>query len=228
MYCSWTYTSKKYKKDWKNVFEGCTALVSIQIPELVEEIHGFAFGSCTNLTTVTFTEGSKLNLIKTSAFQDCGLTSFIAPSSLWTIEEGAFKGCIALEHIKVPFVGETYGAGGRQSRFCYIFGTVFYEGSYDVPSGEVGINFYIPSTLQTVEIVVDPTAYLIIASKAFENCYSIKSIVVEKINADYAFDYISEGAFKGCYVLEEIALPYVGSIIGSTGSTVSVWLCIWF
>ena len=207
------------KKIGENVFNGCTALVSIQIPNLVEEIHGFAFGSCTNLTTVIFTEDSKLKLIKTSAFQDCGLTSFIVPSSLstLTIDEGAFNGCAALEYIKLPFVGKACGSTGRNARLGHIFGTVFYEGSYEVPSGEVGINFYIPSSLQTVEIVVEPAGYIYIGSNVFEDCYSIKSITVEKDYIDYNLDFIEVGAFKGCYGLEEIALPFVGYNIWSVG-----------
>lgn len=60
-------------------FDDCTALVSIPIPDSVIELRS-CFGNCTALTTVTFTEKSKLSFIANDTFDGCSsLTEITLP-----------------------------------------------------------------------------------------------------------------------------------------------------
>ena len=60
-----------------------------------------AFGSCTDLTSVTFPD--TLTSIGVIAFGDCtGLTSIAIPDSVTSIGVGAFYGCTGLTSITIP------------------------------------------------------------------------------------------------------------------------------
>jgi len=69
---------------------------AITILDSVTSISDSAFKDCSNLTTVTFTEGSQLQTIGNSAFQDCirlTTVTFATGSQLQTIGNSAFQRC---------------------------------------------------------------------------------------------------------------------------------------
>jgi len=80
-------------------FSKCTALHSVKIPANVETIGRYAFGGCTNLVNVAFADNGKLHTIGRIAFADSGITEFVAPASLRTIQRQAFTGCKALKKV---------------------------------------------------------------------------------------------------------------------------------
>ena len=54
------------------------------------------------MTSVTFTENSKLNIIEDHAFRSSGVTSIIIPDSVTTIGNYTFRGCSALTSVTLP------------------------------------------------------------------------------------------------------------------------------
>ena len=71
------------------VFEGCTTLESVSIPNSVTRIGEFAFRGCTTLTSITIP--SSVTTIGNSAFSGCtGLTNVVIPSSISTINSNVF------------------------------------------------------------------------------------------------------------------------------------------
>ncbi|SFH98873.1 Listeria/Bacterioides repeat-containing protein [Pseudobutyrivibrio sp. OR37] len=81
-------------------FKGCTKLKNIVIPNQVTLIDKYAFQNCTGLTNVTF--GSKLSKIGYGAFMSCaGLTELNIPDNVTTIDEYAFLSCTGLKKISV-------------------------------------------------------------------------------------------------------------------------------
>ena len=62
-------------------------------------IYDNAFWACRGLKIVTFQEGSRLQKISFSCFEDSGLEEFVAPSGLREIEGGAFYGCKSLKQV---------------------------------------------------------------------------------------------------------------------------------
>ena len=78
-----------------------SGITEIVIPASVDVVSGFAY--CTNLTTVTFEDGSNAKKIGRNAFEGCtNLTSFNIPEGVETIENGAFSGCSSLTSIEIP------------------------------------------------------------------------------------------------------------------------------
>ena len=83
------------------VFENCTALKSITIPDSVIYLGGWAFSRCAALTDVII--GNGLTKIKSNTFQECGaLTTVKLGIQVATIDEQAFYGCFALQSINFP------------------------------------------------------------------------------------------------------------------------------
>ena len=72
-----------------------------QIPEGVTEIFGYAFGLCSNLTSVTIPES--VTVIDGAAFIECsGLTSMVIPQNVTKIGITAFLGCSGLTSVTIP------------------------------------------------------------------------------------------------------------------------------
>ena len=82
-------------------FDGCTGLVSVKIPDSVDEIGSRAFEGCANLATVDF--GNGLKSIDVLAFSNCvSLTSIDIPDTVTHIGYWAFSNCTALANIDLP------------------------------------------------------------------------------------------------------------------------------
>lgn len=72
---------------------------SIVVPSSVKTIGGFAFEGMETLESVTFSAGSRLEVIGDEAFAYTGITSFTMPASLRTLGQIAFLGCHDLRTI---------------------------------------------------------------------------------------------------------------------------------
>ena len=85
----------------KSAFEGCSSLISINIPSSVTSIAQFAFSGCSSLTSIIIP--SSVTYIGRDAFSGCSsLTSINIPSSVTNIGFGAFYGCSSLTSINIP------------------------------------------------------------------------------------------------------------------------------
>ncbi|HAL60457.1 MAG TPA: hypothetical protein DCP64_14115, partial [Sarcina sp.] len=84
-------------------FRGCTAITGIEFPAALTVIGSNAFRDCTSLTTVTFSEGSTLETIRNSAFENDKLLESVAiPEGTSKIGEYAFYDCSALKKVTMP------------------------------------------------------------------------------------------------------------------------------
>ena len=127
---------------------GFTSLTSITIHSGVTSIGNYAFYGCSNLTDVSFAEGSELTSIGDHAFFSCSsLTSLEIPAGVTSIGRDAFTGCSNLESV-------TFAAGSRLT-------TIGYSA------------FYGCSSLTSIEI---PAGVTSIGSDAFRACSNLETI----------------------------------------------------
>jgi hypothetical protein len=90
------------------MFDSCSSLTSVTIPNSVTSIGVWAFIGCTNLTSVTIP--NNVTNIGMSAFQGCtSLTNIIIPNSITNIAPYVFLGCTKLE--KIFFQGNAPSLG---------------------------------------------------------------------------------------------------------------------
>ena len=81
-------------------FEGCTALTSIDLSNILE-IKSQVFQECSSLTSVVIPDGVKY--IGLALFYGClNLTSVIIPDSVESIGDNAFQECSSLTSITIP------------------------------------------------------------------------------------------------------------------------------
>ena len=76
---------------------------SVDIAAGITNLPDFAFVDCTNLTSVTFEDGSKLTTIGGSAFSGCSsLKEINLPEHVKTIYGNAFRSCASLTYVYLP------------------------------------------------------------------------------------------------------------------------------
>ncbi len=86
----------------RNCFNGCTSLSSVTIPNSVTEIGESAFTNCTSLRCEYINLPDNLTEIKGHVFENCtSFTSIVIPSTIDTIGNSAFWGCSSLSSITV-------------------------------------------------------------------------------------------------------------------------------
>ena len=125
----------------------------------VTRIANAAFENCTGITGVILPE--TIDYLGTSVFSNCqSLTRVTLPSTITTIPNATFKGCTSLIDFKVP-------EGVHQ----------IYEHAFSNCTNLESI--YLPSTFELSKI-----GYL----NAFQDCPSLKTIIVDEKNPEYYSD----------------------------------------
>ena len=80
------------------MFEGCSSLTSVTIPNSVQTIDYEAFYNCTGLSSITIP--NSVRTIGTNAFYNCtGLTTIVLPNSVTNIGQSVFDNCSNLDTI---------------------------------------------------------------------------------------------------------------------------------
>lgn len=121
-----------------------SALKQISIPRTVTRIGSAAFSGCTNLASVSLSEG--LTVISSNLFADCrSLTELTIPATVTSIATDAFSGCSSLNSI-------TLAAGN--TAFTMKDGVLYDSAVTEVYFMPANITAYeIPATLESATIV---------------------------------------------------------------------------
>lgn len=174
-------------------FDGNVSLVSIEIPKGVEELHGRTFAGCSNLTEVTFAQGTQLHTIGDREFyidqnNDAAphLTHIDLPETLGSIGTFAFENLTSLEEIVIPAGVTTLGAA--MFRGCEgLLSASFASGS---TISEIPGSFF-DRCLHLAEVTI-PETVVTVGEHAFSNCQAL---------GDFDFSHIVSigmGAFNAC------------------------------
>ena len=181
-------------------FYECGSLVSLTLPEGIEEIGTSAFHECVNLREITLP--STLRTIGQQAFRGCSaLTEITLPAGVTTLEEGAFCYCEKLTTIHLPEGLTDIGANA----FAYC---------HDLRE------LALPSTLRSLGTGA-LTQCLLLETETYGNCrylgnwlISASSPDVSEVSLKPTTIGIYAGAFSGCYQLTAIELPASVRYIG--------------
>ena len=168
-----------------------TALKEITIPSSVEKIGKYAFLSCSNLEKVSFSENSKLMIIKDSAFSKCPkLESIQLPDEVEIIQDNCFS-YTGLKSIVIPSHIDTISP---RTFYCcnQLKKVVLSDNIYEI--GEFA--FARNNMLKRIDL---PNSVEQIKSCAFMDCYNLKKVnTTEKTR----LIIIEEGSFENTQIEE--------------------------
>lgn len=124
-------------------FLDCSSLASVFLPSGMTVVPKQFFSGCTNLREVELPAG--IDSIKTSAFNNSGITRLKLPEGVKYIGDYAFYGCRSLQETNLPesveHVGEYAYSGCQQSLKEPLYNSKIFacmasrSGEYDVPDG---------------------------------------------------------------------------------------------
>ena len=150
-----------------SAFQGCTSLKSITIPDSVTSIGGYAFDGCSSLTSVTIPDS--VTSIGGYAFDDCRrLTSVTIGNGVTSIGNWAFKCCTELKSITIGNSVTSIGYGAFE--YC--------------------------NSLTSITI---PDSVTSIGDFAFRGCTSLTSVTIPD-----SVTKIENWAFYECTLLTEV------------------------
>ena len=191
---------------------------SIHIPSTVTYIGTYAFSGCSDLTSVTFAENSKLEKFATTTsssgisrtFEQTGITSIELPASLKELSGYLFYQCTALKTVTFAEGSKLSKIGKWAFKNCSALETVVLDDS--IPLETINEEAFGDSGLQSIFI---PKTVTLIETKAFNACKSLSDVTFSADGTDeLEFEngtYSSSkyyGVFSGCSALTSITLPY--------------------
>lgn len=182
-------------------FYGCFSLTSIEIPNSVTSIGRQAFCNCYDLTSAVIS--NSVTSIQFQTFAGCGLTSIEIPNSVTSIDNYAFNGCVDLTSIEIP--NSVTNIGQYAFRDCE--GLTFIE----IPNSITSISEFAFSGCSGLTSIKIPKSVMSIESSAFKGCSGLASIEIPN-----SVMSIGSSAFENCSGLASIEIPNSVTKIGNT------------
>lgn len=185
----------------KNLFAGAPALATVSLPEGLLEIGASAFSGCEALAEIEFP--ASLSLIGGKAFKDCtSLTGLVFPAGLTEIESGdtnsgTFSGCTNLQTIDFSACTKLTEIGMCAFRNCPSLTEV------ELPEGLIKLGAQSFVSCKALERVALPDSLQTIGVAAFQNCSALS-----QINYPRSLNSVSNSsAFEKCTSLTSIVVP---------------------
>ena len=112
----------------KNLYLNGDLVTDVVVPDVIPEIHKYAFINCSVLTNVVVSDG--VDVIGESAFSGCGnIETVYISNSIYSIGDNAFAGCNKIYDIKV---GAKKPIGGNLNIFA---NAVYDRATLYIPNG---------------------------------------------------------------------------------------------
>jgi len=207
------YTMPSTVKEIKEeAFSDCNKLTSVKFSNSVTSISYAAFCGCTALKTITLP--TKLNTIKSSAFQSTAINTLTIPNTVTSIEEFAFDSA-KIENIKLGTGLKTIGS--------YAFSRTPIK-NITIPGNVKTIDSYAFFYCKKLTSLTLKNGIKKINTESFSNCASLKAVTIPNSvthlgSAAFAFDsaltnvvigsgitQINEFTFN-CSGIKEIKIP---------------------
>ena len=183
-------------------FEGCTGLISIDIPDSVKDIYAMAFAICSDLSSVKLHNGT--TSMGDGAFFECtSLKNIYIPCSIQEIGNHIFSGC-PLESIIVDSGNAVYDSRDNCNSIIETATNTLLDGSANtkIPLSVTQIRNYAFAGRTSLTHIDIPGTVTSIKSDAFRNCENLVSISFSE-----GLNEIGSDAFNGCSSLTELVFP---------------------
>ena len=174
-------------------FSDCTSLTSITIPDSVTRIGEFTFSGCESLKSITIPDG--IEWICQHTFARCtSLTSVIIPDSVTSIDTSAFSDCTSLKSITIP--DSVTSIDSSAFKDCRSLTSI------KIPDSVTSIESSTFEFCTSLTSIAIPNSVTSIESSAFYCCTSLTSITIPDSVAS-----IGDYTFASCTSLTSITIP---------------------
>lgn len=190
-------------------FSGCTALVTLNLPENLGTLDSYAFKGCTKLTTVNFVANAKFITPETTeGGTDPAPAAAYDPAGLvTTIGDGAFMDCTSLTTITLPyFIARIGNSAFENCTALATFTTMDGADSKTAALRTIGDRAFFGNTsLNNVDVNTTKGVNTIGVS-AFENCGQLATINLSGVTR------FAEGVFRNAKALKSVTMSANASI----------------
>ncbi|MDE7292044.1 MAG: leucine-rich repeat domain-containing protein, partial [Treponemataceae bacterium] len=163
-------------------FQGCQ-FKDVIIPDSVVSIGDFAFGCCSEITSLDIPDSVKN--IGNYAFDRTGLIALDIPNGVTNIGDGVFNECPRLTNVKIP--NSVTSIGNGVFRLCPKLVYV------DISDGVPSIGNYAFQECTSLKIMKIPNGVTRIEDSTFDGCTSLESVTIPD-----SVTSIGYSAFYGC------------------------------
>ena len=195
------------------IFQHCTSLTSITMPNSIISIDSSAFLWCKSLTDITIP--TSVISIGEAAFYGCNsLTNITIPKSVKTIGNSAFARCESLQSIQVDsenpcFSSEDGVLFSKNKDILYCYLSAKKNEFYQVPDSVTLIGDQAFDGCENLTSITIPGSVTSIGYYAFNGCENLSSITIHS-----GVISISSSAFDFCTSLTNIFIPDSVTSIG--------------
>lgn len=189
-------------------FSGCTALVTLNLPENLGTLDSYAFKGCTKLTTVNFVANAKFITPETTEGGTDPAPAAYDPAGLvTTIGDGAFMDCTSLTTITLPyFIARIGNSAFENCTALATFTTMDGADSKTAALRTIGDRAFFGNTsLNNVDVNTTKGVNTIGVS-AFENCGQLATINLSGVTR------FAEGVFRNAKALKSVTMSANASI----------------
>lgn len=170
------------------IFEGCTNLFEISIPENLKSVEENAFYNCSSLTFIILP--SNITSLGNKAFYGCSsLTSMNIPNTVTTLGENLFYACSSLSFVNIPnnitniSKGMFYGCSSLKS--------------IDIPNNIITIGEDAFNGCTSLSIINMPNSVVKIGTHAFSGCKTF--VYPEKLSFTYPTYFYTPSSLTSVY-----------------------------
>ena len=175
------------------IFEDCSSLSSVTIPDSVTSIGSSAFSGCYGLESITIPDS--VTSIGNDAFRNCSsLTEITIPRGVKKIADYTFGGCSSLTSVTM-FEGVT-DIGRCAFEDCSGLTCIV------IPSSVTSLGYGAFHGCSGLTSIMIPEGVTRISTLAFSGCSGLTSITIPK-----GVTYIGSYAFGGCSGLTSVTIP---------------------
>lgn len=211
--------------DTQGVFQGCSSLKTVNLPERTTRLGLNAFADCTNLTALTIHKDAQIQAINAGVFSNAGGGTLTLPVAVSTIKENAFTGSlftqVAMTNVTTIEKNAFNGSGITSvilPATVETIGESAFANCAELTSVEIKLNTNkkLSITTSTTTTVNDTNGL----KGTFANCPKLKTATIA---TNGVLPYYM---FYKCNALEELTITGGGSIQGylcGTGATRTVY-----
>lgn len=188
-------------------FSGCTALVTLNLPENLGTLDSYAFKGCTALTTVNFVANAKFITPEPTGGEEPTTTAYDPAGLVTTIGDGAFMDCTSLTTITLPyFIARIGNSAFENCTALATFTTMDGADSKTAALRTIGDRAFFGNTsLNNVDVNTTKSVNTIGVS-AFENCGQLATINLSGVTR------FAEGVFRNAKALKSVTMSANASI----------------